>query len=145
MYNESQLSKGHYNDNTREVSIDGKKREIRIRYAACTGSMKCTVKECLFNGSKAAKKCPNHPSTELISTGNCPVYVVYVYPKNLEDEHDRWITGITKDELINVSSSCLHNHSLPKANKVPTVVQDAVKEAVRNNPGLTPSMINLGK
>ena len=145
LYNENQLSKGHYNDNVREMNIAGKKRRVRIRYAACTGSKMCSEKDCQFAGSKVTKKCPTHPSAELVSTDNCPVYVVYVYPETLDIEHDRWLTGITTDDHFNYRCSNLHNHIVPKPCKVPGVVQNAVKQAIHCNPGLTPSMINLGK
>ena len=36
LYNENQLSKGHYNDNVREIVVDGNKKSVRIRYAACS-------------------------------------------------------------------------------------------------------------
>ena len=145
LYNENQLSKGHYNDNARTVIIDGEKRNVRIRYAACQGVLQCTEKECSFAGSKRAKKCPKHPTATLESTRHCPVYIVYVYPTDYENNHECWITGVTKEESSNISTSNLHNHVLPQANKVPTTVENAVKEAVRSNPGLTPSQMSLGK
>ena len=93
-------------------NIDGKKRRVRIRYAACTGSKKCTVTNCQFAGCKGTKKCPTHPLAELVSAGNCPVYVVYVYPENLDVEYERWVTGITKDDHVNCRCSNLHNHTV---------------------------------
>ena len=145
LYNENQLSKGHYNDNVREVNIDGEKREVRIRYAACKGVLKCSVTSCTFAGSKTTKKCPSHPGAEMVSSGSCPVYVVYVYPTNHAEYSERWLTGITKDRAINVSSSNLHNHPLPKPSRVPSLVHESVKQAVRCNPSITPSQLNLGK
>ncbi len=144
LYNENQLSKGHYNDNARSVTIDGEERKVHIRYAACQGVLECNEKGCTFTGSKRAKKCPKHPSASLVSTSACPVYVAYVYPADGQNNHERWITGITKDKKANASSSNLHNHALPIASKVPTIVQDAVKQAVHSNPGVTPSQMNLG-
>ena len=143
LYEENQLSKGHYNDNVRKVNIDGRNREVHVRYAVCKGVMKCSVASCKFTGSKTAKKCPIHPSTKLVSSGNCPVYVVYIYPNDCT-ENERWITGITKDGLFNSSTSNLHNHPLPKPSKIPAIVHDTVKQVVQCNPGITPSQLNLG-
>ena len=142
LYNENQLSKGHYNDNARPVIIEGEKRSVHVRYAACQGVLQCTEKGCSFAGSKRAKKCPKHPSARLESTSACPVYIVYVYPTDYENNHERWITGVTKEEYSNITNSNLHNHVLPQANKMPTIVEKAVKEAVRSNP---PSQMSLGK
>ena len=144
LYNENQLSKGHYNDNVREVVVDGNKQNVHIRYAACQGVLKCDTPNCTFASSKKAKKCPTHPMSQLTSSGKCPVYVVYVYPTNYQENHERWFTGITKDQVYNLSQSNLHNHALPKPSKVPMVVKTAVKEAVQCNPALTPSQVNLG-
>ena len=144
LYNENQLSKGHYNDNPRSVTIDGKERKVRIRYAACQGVLQCSQKGCTYTASKRAKQCPKHPSVSLVSTSDCPVYVVYVYPADEQNNYERWITGVTKDKKTNMSSFNLHNHALPVASKVPTIVQDAVKQAVHSNPGLTSSQMDLG-
>lgn len=141
LYNQNQLSKGHYNQ--RAVTIDGEERNLRIRYAACQGVLQCGEDECTFSASKRAKKCPKHPSAPLTPSGACPVYVVYVYPTD-ESNYERWITGVTKDKRANVSSGNLHNHPLPAPSKVPTIVQDAVKQAVQSNPGLTASQMDLG-
>ena len=80
--------------------------------------------------------------SQLIPSGKCSVYVVYVYPTNYHENHERWLTGITKDQVYNSSQSNLHNHGLPKPNKVPMVVKTAVKKAVQCNPALTPSQVN---
>ena len=82
--------------------------------------------------------------SQLIPSGKCPVYVVYVYPTNYQENPGRWLTGITKDRVYTSSQSNLHNHALPKPNKVPMVMKTAVKEAVQCNPALTPSQVNLG-
>lgn len=145
LYTENQLSKGHYNDNIRQVNIDGQDRELHIRYAACKGVLKCGVSGCTFVGSKTSKKCPTHPTAKLASSGNCPVYVVYAYPSNPTEDGERWITGITKDSLANKSSTNLHNHPLPTPSKVPEIVSLSVKQAVQNNPGITPSQLNIGE
>ncbi len=142
MYNENQLSKGHYNDVARVVSVNGEERNVRIRYATCQGVLMCDQEGCTCSASKNAKKCPVHPSSTLRA---CPVYVVYVYPVNYQDNHERWIAGITKDVHCNASSSNLHNHSLPPAHKIPSILQVAVKQAVRSNPGLTPNQMDLGE
>ena len=81
---------------------------------------------------------------QLIPSGKCPVYVVYVYPVDYENNPERWIAGLTKDIVSNSTLSNLHNHPLPKPSKIPTVIKNAVKEAVQSNPGLTPSQVNLG-
>ena len=60
----------------------------------------------------------------------------------MDVEHERWVTGITKDDHVNYHCSNLHNHTIPKPCKVPSVVQNAIKQAVHSNPGLTPSMIS---
>ena len=76
LYCENQLSKGHYNDNVREVNINGQKQEVHIHYASCKGVLKCSVPSCNFAGSKTTKKCPSHPAAEMVSSGSCPVYIV---------------------------------------------------------------------
>lgn len=144
LYCENQLSKGNYNDNLREVTINGEKQNVRICYAACKGVLECSVASCNFAASKAAKKCPNHPTAEMIPSGSCPVYVVYVYPQNHTENGERWITGITKDSVLNSMTNNLHNHPLPKPSKVPNIVHESVKQAVRCNPSITPSQLNLG-
>ena len=77
-------------------------------------------------------------------SGKCPVYVVYVYPTNYQENHERWLMSITKDRMYNLSQSNLHNHALPQPNKVSTFVKTAVKAAVQCNPALTPGQVNLG-
>lgn len=144
LYDENQLSKGHYNDNPREVVVNGEKRHVRIRYAACQGVQKCSFPSCIFVSSNRAKKCPKHPSAQLEATGSCPVYVVYIYPTNYHENHERWLAGITKDCLFNATANNLHNHPLPQANKVPSILVSTITAAVRCNPGLTPSQINIG-
>ena len=144
LYSENQLSKGNYNDNLREVSINGEKQSVCIRYAACKGVLECSVAGCNFAGSKAAKKCPNHPTAEMTPSGSCPVYIVYVYPQNHVENGERWITGITKDGMFNTARNNLHNHPLPKPSKVPDIVHEPVKHAVRCNPSITPGQLNLG-
>lgn len=142
LYSENQLSKGNYNDNLREVCINGEKQNIRIRYAACKGVLECCVASCNFAGSKAAKKCPNHPAAEMIPSGSCcPVCVVYVYPQNHVENGERWIT---EDGVFNSTRNNLHNHPLPKPSKVPDFVHESVKQAVRCNPSITPGQLNLG-
>lgn len=121
LYNENQLSKGHYNDNERSVIVDGIERKVRIRYATCQGVLHCSEEGCSFTASKRAKKCSKHPAASLSSTGACPVYIVYVYPVNYENDHERWITGVTKEKTTNLSSFNLHNHPLPIASKVPAL------------------------
>ena len=80
----------------------------------------------------------------MIPSGSCPVYVVYVYPQNHVENDERWITGITKDGVFNTTRNNLHNHPLPKPSKVPDIVHESVKHAVRCNPSITPSQLNLG-
>ena len=145
LYNENQLSRGHYNDNVCDVDIDGQKQQVHIRYAACKGVLKCSMVGCTFTGSQTTKKCPNHPEAEMKPSGSCPVYIVYVYPKDYTENSERWVTGITKDRLLNKTSNNLHNHPLPQPSKVPTLVKESVTQAVRSNPTLTPSQLNLGK
>ena len=48
LYSENQLSKGHYNDNAREVEIDGKRQQVRIRYAKCQGVLRCDFSGWLY-------------------------------------------------------------------------------------------------
>ena len=145
LYTETQLSKGHYNDNEREVLIDGKGTKLRIRYASCKGVLKCPEIGCTFAASRNAKKCSTHPAANLAPSGPCPVYVVYVYPPDCDKNNERWIGGLTKDKVANSTQTNLHNHPLPMPHKVPSVVQEAIKTAVESNPALTPSQINLGK
>ena len=85
LYTETQLSKGHYNDNERDVLVNGKGTRLRIRYATCKGVLKCPEKGCTFAASRNAKKCSTHPAAHLAPSGPCPVYVVYVlYKKQLK-------------------------------------------------------------
>ena len=107
LYNENQLSKGHYNDNVREGYITG--QEVHIHYGACKGVLKCSVTGCIFAGSKTTKKCPSHPEAEIISSGTCPVYMMYVYPNNYTQNGERWLTGIMKDRFLNKSRNNIHN------------------------------------
>ncbi len=62
LYNENQLSKGHYNDVSRVVTVNGEERNVRIRYATCQGVLMCDEEGCTFTASKSAKKCSVHPS-----------------------------------------------------------------------------------
>lgn len=145
LYTENQLSKGHYNDIARVVPVNGEEQNVHIRYAACQGVLTCDEEGCSFTASKNAKKCSIHPSSTLTASGSCPVYVVYVYPADYQHNHERWIAGVTKDYHFSTSTSNLHNHTLPPAHKMPSIVEKAVNQAVRNNPGLTPSQMDLGK
>ena len=144
LYSENQLSKGNYNDNLQEVNINGEKQNVCIRYAACKGVLECSVDSCNFAGSKAAKKCPNHPTTEMIPSGSCPVYVIYVYPQNHIENGECWITGITKDNVFNSTRNNLHNHPLSKPSKVPDIIHESVKQAVWCIPSITPGQLSLG-
>lgn len=123
---------------------DGEKEEVHVRYAVCKGVLNCSTTNCNFIGSKSAKKCPTHPTSALVSSGSCPVYIVYIYPTDYKENGKRWITGVTKDIQVNLSSQNLHNHPLPKASRVPRIIQESVRQAVRCNSGITPSQLNLG-
>ena len=106
LYNENQLSKAHYNDNKRTVTINGKTSNVHIRYAQCRGVLKCTNTSCSFAASMNTKKCPLHPTAQLIPSGQCPVYVVYVYPVNYKENHERWVAGLT---LLRAISTITHS------------------------------------
>ena len=56
LYYENQLLKGHYNDNIRQVNIDGQTREVHVCHASCTGVLKYSIPSCTVAGSKTIKK-----------------------------------------------------------------------------------------
>ena len=49
-----------------------------------------------------------------------------------------------KDGVFNTTRNNLHNHPLPKPSKVPDIVHESVKHAVRCNSSITPGQLNLG-
>ena len=75
----------NYNDNIREMIIDGKKEEVHVRYAACKGVLKYSTTDCNFIGSKSAKKCPTHPTSALVPTGSCPVFIQLIIKKMVDN------------------------------------------------------------
>ena len=80
----------------------------------------------------------------MIPSGSCSVYIVYVYPQNHIENGERWITGIIKDNVFNSTRNNLHNHPLSKPSKVPDIIHESVKQAVRCNSSITPGQLSLG-
>ena len=49
-----------------------------------------------------------------------------------------------QDNVFNSTRNNLHNHPLPKPSKVPGIIHELVKQAVRCNPSITPGQLSLG-
>ena len=151
MWDGIQLSKGTWRDWEVKVNLnnDGVQNEETLLYrsAPCNGVKMCPVKGCKYIASITAQRpCPTHSQKLVKSTdmiGPCPVEFGYLYPKNYEDDHRRWILGFVRHQKEPTSN--IHNHPVHAAAKMCSKVKECIAEATLVNPTIKPSDIAKGK
>ena len=112
--------------------------EAEYRIAPCRGVKLCGMHEqgCDYvTSTRENRPCPNHPSVPLVGSGDCPVEFVHIKPKDPNDNR-RWQTGFVRGGIDMMKASNLHNHKLPPATRIPTKVQNDIKDAVKEDPHL---------
>lgn len=135
LFNDVQLSKGKVRA-ARKIAalVDGKEEEIFYRIAPCGGVKCCAIEDCSYSiSTREHRPCPEHPETSLVSSGECPVEYVYVWPVCSDDKR-RWISGIVRRNDMEASN--LHNHPLHGPNKVPAKVVHDIQQALTLDPTL---------
>ena len=146
LWSDIQLSKGVLNkDRMIDVSIGDKTEKLYYRSAPCLGVKTCPEVGCDYVAPiRERRSCKNHPQCKLQrSESACPVEFVYnMYPVEHQTDGRRWIGGIVRNQKS--SSSNLHNHPLHGSNKICSLVQDKICNAIQANPSLTPTDISLG-
>ena len=151
MWDDIQLSKGTWRDREVKVNLnnDGVQNEETLIYrsAPCNGVKMCPVKGCKYVASiTAQRRCPTHSQKLVKSTdmiGSCPVEFGYLYPKNYEDDHRRWILGFVRQQKEPTSN--IHNHPVHAAAKMCSKVKECIAEVTSVNPTIKPSDIAKGK
>ena len=101
---------------------------------------KCSEESCTFASSKNVKKCPAHPTSQLVPSGPCPVYIILCAPCKQQKP------GSVDRRFDEEPSEQLYGNQSPQSPTVqasPMVVREAIKEAVSSNLSLTPSQITL--
>jgi len=85
-------------------------------------------------------KCKDHPNGNLVSTGPCEAYFVYVAPKDRTD-HRRWF-GLLKpgsDE-----NPAMHSHPKPFLSKIPEKLQQDLAKAIADDPTISTADLSKG-
>ena len=84
--------------------------------------------------------CLSHPSASLNRTGDCPIYFVYIRPKD-ENDKRRWIGNMDKLE-DDIPS---HNHPQPIESKLNSMLVADVAHALQTNPSYTANELSKGR
>lgn len=148
LWDDIQLSKGSWNkDRDVSISIDGVEEHLLYRIAPCNGVKFCPHPGCDYTVSVSTQRpCHHHTEMKLVRSSEkstCMVQFAYIYPKDLKNDHRRWITGFIQQQKED--SFNLHNHPMPCSSKVCSIVKDLVTHATNLNPTIKPSDIARGQ
>ena len=86
---------------------------------------------------------PLHKSNQVHEA--CPLQFAYLFPKNFENDHRRWVFGFIRQQKSLVYTCSLHNHSIPGPSKMSRMVKATIQQSACVNPQLKPSHIAQGK
>jgi len=84
--------------------------------------------------------CLCHPSAPLQLSGKCPIYFIYIRPKDNNDKR-RWLAVM--ERLDNGIPS--HNHPKPIESKLNAVVLTDLQAALHSNPSYTANDLSKGR
>ena len=90
----------------------------------------------------AQRPCSAHAQKLMKSSsiaGPCPVEFGYLYPKNYQEDHRRWILGFVRHQKGQASN--IHNHKIHAAAKICSKVKESIAQATLSNPTIKPSDI----
>lgn len=143
LFNDIQVSKGKLRAPRMITTIvDGKEEEVNYRIAPCGGVKCCPVEGCSYCVPNwKHQPCPQHSEASLVSSGECPVEFVYVWPTHSEDKR-RWLSGIVRRDYMKASN--LHSHPLHAPTKVPIKVVQDIQHALKMDPSLKTHDIMTG-
>lgn len=115
LYSDIQFGKGRVRPKClKQMNINGKTEEVYYRFVPCGGVKRCAMytEGCSYVvHTKEVKHCNQHPKSQLVRSGECPVVFFYIRPKD-EQDNRRWLTGLVTTG--NLQASDLHDHPQPK-------------------------------
>ena len=128
-----------------KMSVDGKDEDVWYRIVPCGGVKYCGKHEegCTYiTSTRENRHCPQHPDVKLIRSNECTVEFAYLWPVE-ENDTRRWITGFRRSGTNEESN--LHNHPTHAAMKIPSKVENDIRQAVITNPHLKTKDIMTGQ
>ena len=148
MWEDMQISKSGWNkDREVEVMINGSSEKLMYRVASCNGVKVCPADSCDYVVPITAQRsCGEHPSLKLKKSNinnPCPVQIAYIYPKNVSNDHRRWMFAFLRHHKA--PSNSLHNHPMHNSSKICSKVKQMIAEATEINPSLKPCEIAKGR
>lgn len=97
-----------------------RKKEVYYHIAPCGGAKCCSFEGSSFTMStREHRGCPEHPESDMVLHGECPVECVYVWPSSSDDKRS-WLSGTVRKGSMETDN--LHNHPLHSSTKVPPKV-----------------------
>ena len=135
-----QLSRSQATTKEMKVNLDGKELVLLTNRSYCSGVKMCAGEGCDYTvTTKQKNRCKEHPSMALQPTGPCTCHIVFIYPKELQNDGRRWFIAMNTG-----SGSSMHNHSPPSEWKVcPRVLLD-ISNAVSHSISVTPKELQKG-
>ena len=70
------------------MSVDGVMEMVNYKIVPCNGVKLCSNHSdgCGYiSAVKETRRCPQHPESQLVRSGPCPVEMVYIWPEKLSD------------------------------------------------------------
>lgn len=143
LFNDIQIGKGKLRSVRKlQISIEGKEESLNYRIAPCGGVKMCSAVGCSYvTSTREHRHCSSHPDSLLVSSGECPVEFVYVWPVDDTDKR-RWLSGIVRQG--DMTQTNLHNHPFHQSTKIPSKVIHDIQHALHTDPQLTTHDIITG-
>ena len=148
LWNDIQISKGSWNkDREVQVKIGDTNETLMYRSSPCNGVKLCPGDSCDYVAPVSAQRpCLKHPTLQLVrsnATQPCPVVFAYAYPKNVHQDHRRWLLVFRRH--TGEANRNIHNHIIHSSTRICTKVKEMIADATTCNQAIKPSQISKGQ